>query len=73
MNLIKNNTGSLGFVSLGPNDQYFVRNQKGRTWWQMTAHISDDLNKTVRRGGEIKSVLFGEDENTCFVRGNWTG
>ncbi|CAD7934283.1 unnamed protein product [Amoebophrya sp. A25] len=60
----------LEFVSLGPNDQYFLRCKNGRVFWNITAYISNELNKP-EYGGGVRSVLFGDDVDTCFVRGNW--
>eukprot|EP00392_Amoebophrya_sp_AT5.2_P012976 g13087.t1 len=57
-------------VSLGPKDSYFLRAGNGRRWLK-TANkaISEELKKIGQ--GRLRSVLFGKDPGTCFVRGNW--
>ena len=47
------------FVSLGPNGEYFIRLENGRTWW---GGMDDDGMKDTRKlGKKLKSLYFGDD------------
>eukprot|EP00392_Amoebophrya_sp_AT5.2_P007506 g7521.t1 len=65
----RNRKADLQFVSLGPENNYFLRCGNGRRFWSVTPWISKELNKKGQNC--IQSVLFGADTETCFVRGNW--
>jgi hypothetical protein len=53
------------FVSLGPNGEYFIRLENGRTWW---GGMDDDGMKDTRKlGNELKSLYFG-DHYSWFAR-----
>ncbi|XRA98355.1 Aste57867_15909 protein [Pycnococcus provasolii] len=56
----------LSLVTLGPDGEYFLKAQNGKTWW---GGISTAMSKTIRSIGNdrLKFMDFGED-NTYFIR-----